>query len=64
MSNKQAMEKLLSLWKQWDREDKKLPRGYAKWVEIFKNLKSIRKWATQDRLRDTGIIDFGKKNSK
>ena len=64
MSNKQAMEKLLSLWKQWDREDKKLPRGYAKWVEIFKNLKSIRKWATQDRLRDTGIIDFWKEELK
>ncbi|MBI5416553.1 S8 family peptidase [Candidatus Poribacteria bacterium] len=60
MSNQQAMEKLLSLWKKWDNEDKKLPRGYAKWLEIFKNLRSIRKWDTKDRLRDTGIENFWK----
>lgn len=64
MSNKQAMEKLLSLWKQWDKEDKKLPYRYGKWVEIFKHTKSIRKWDIQDRLRDTGIIDSWKEELK
>lgn len=54
MSNKQAMEDLLGLWKKWDKEDKKLPRS---WAEVFKHTKSIRKWDIQDRLRDTGIID-------
>ncbi|NCO68576.1 MAG: S8 family peptidase [Nitrospirae bacterium] len=62
MSNKQALEDLLGLWKKWDKEDKKLPRGYAKWLEIFKHTKSIRKWDIQDRLRDTGIIDSWKKD--
>lgn len=60
MSNEQAMEKLLNLWKQWDKEGKKLPWGYTTWETIFKHIKSIRKWDIQDRLRDTGIIDFWK----
>lgn len=60
MSNRHAMDKLLSLWNQWDSGDKKLPRNYGKWAEIFKQLKTIRKWDIQDRLRDTGIIDFWK----
>lgn len=61
MSNKQAMEKLLSLWQQWDSVDKKLPRPYGKWADIFKQTKTLRRWDTQDRLRDTGIIDYWKK---
>ncbi|MBV6519203.1 MAG: hypothetical protein DCC43_09165 [Candidatus Brocadia sp.] len=60
MSNKQAIDKLLSLWTQWDSGDKKLPRPYGKWTEIFKQTRIIRKWDTQDRLRDTGIIDYWK----
>ncbi|MCR4292556.1 MAG: hypothetical protein NUV76_06750 [Candidatus Kuenenia sp.] len=60
MSNKQAIDKLLSLWKQWDSGDKKLPRPYGKWTEIFKQTRTIRRWDTQDRLRDTGIIDYWK----
>lgn len=60
MSNKQAIDKLLSLWNQWDFGDKKLPRPYGKWVEIFKKIKTIRKWDIQDRLKDTGIINYWK----
>lgn len=60
MSNKQAIDKLLSLWNQWDSGDKKLSRPYGKWTEIFKQTRTIRRWDTQDRLRDTGIIDYWK----
>ncbi|HLC14814.1 MAG TPA: S8 family peptidase [Thermodesulfovibrionia bacterium] len=60
MSNKQAIDKLLSLWNQWDSGDKKLPQNYGKWAEIFKQTKTLRRWDTQDRLRDTGIIDYWK----
>ncbi|MBN2092983.1 S8 family peptidase [candidate division KSB1 bacterium] len=60
MSNRQAIDKLLSLWHQWDSGDKKLPRPYGKWVEIFKQTRTIRRWDTIDRLRDTGIIDYWK----
>jgi len=58
MSNKQAIDKLLSLKNQWDSGDKKLPRPYGKWAEIFKQVKTLRKWEIQDRIRDTGIIDY------
>ena len=61
MSNRQAIDKLLSLWNQWDAGDKILPRPYGKWVTIFKQVKTIRKWDIQDRLRDTCIIDYWNK---
>ena len=64
MRNNQAIDKLLSLWNQWDSSDKKLPRPYGKWTEIFKQIKTIRKWDIQDRIRDTGIIDFWKEEIK
>ncbi len=60
MSNRQAIDNLLSLWNQWDASDKKLPKPYGKWAEIFKQIKTIRKWDTPDRLRDTGIINYWK----
>ena len=58
MSNKQALEKVISLWNQWDSRDKKLPRPYGKWGTIFKQVRTIRKWDIQDRLRETGIIEY------
>lgn len=64
MSNRQAIDKLLSLWNQWDADDKKLPWSYGKWAEIFRQIKTIRKWDTPDRLRDTGIIDYWKDELK
>lgn len=61
MSNKQAMEKVISLWNQWDSRDKKLPRNFGIWTQIFKCLKSVRRWDIQDRLIETGIIGYWKK---
>jgi hypothetical protein len=58
MSNKQAIIKIISLWTYWDSYEKKLPRNFAKWAEIFKQIKRIRKWDIEDRLRDTGIINL------
>ncbi len=60
MSNKQAMDELMSLWKQWDSKDKKLPRGYGKWAEIFRHIRSIRPWDIRDRLRETGVVEYWK----
>ena len=60
MSNKRAMEKVISLWNQWDSRDKKLPRPYGKWATIFRQVRTIRKWDIQDRLRETGIIEYWK----
>jgi hypothetical protein len=58
MSNRQSIDELLSLWKQYDSGDKRLPNRYGKWAEIFKQTRVVRRWDTQDRLRDTGIIDY------
>ena len=58
MSNSQAINKILSLWNSWDSIRKKLPSPYGKWIEIFKQIKTIRKWNIQDRLKDTGIINY------
>lgn len=60
MSNKQAIDKLLNLWNQWDAADKKLPRNYGIWADIFKQIKTIRKWDITDRVRDTGVEDYWK----
>jgi len=58
MSRKQAIDRLVSLWNQWDSEDKKLPYGCGAWVDIFKQTKTIRPWGIQDRLRENGIIEY------
>jgi hypothetical protein len=60
MSDRQAMEKLLSLQKSWDRPDKSFKRGYTKWKEIFRHIKNIRKWSVEDRIRETGLLDLWK----
>ncbi len=57
MSNTAALNQMLSLWKQWQKDSKcKLPRGLAKFKEIFAKLKTIRKWDVKDRLSETNII--------
>jgi hypothetical protein len=58
MSNRQAMNELLNLWRSWDDPQKRFKRGYGKWKEIFKQLKTIRPWDTRDRLIDTGVLEF------
>ena len=57
MSNQQAMSNLLSEWHKWPDNKDALPK---KWVEIFSQLKKIRKWDIQDRLRETGVEKYWK----
>lgn len=64
MSNRKAIDKLLSLWNQWDSGDKKLPNRCGKWAEIFRQIKTMRRWDTPDRLRDTGVIEYWKDELK
>lgn len=58
MSNRQAMNNLLSLWRKWDSEKKKLEHNFGKWAEIFKYLKTLRKWDISDRINETGILKY------
>ncbi len=57
MSNQQVMSNLLSEWNKWPNNKDVLSK---KWVEIFSQLKEIRKWDIQDRLRETGIEKYWK----
>jgi len=57
MSNQQAMRDLLSKWNKWPDNRDVLSK---KWVEIFSQLKDMRKWDIQDRLRETGIEKYWK----
>lgn len=57
MSNRQAMDELLRLWNSWNDSGKRFERGYGKWKEVFSQLRKIRQWDTQDRLKETGILE-------
>ncbi|MDX9857933.1 MAG: S8 family peptidase [candidate division Zixibacteria bacterium] len=61
MSNQGAIDELLRLWQQWD-SNRRLPRGYQKWSEIFSYLRDIRRWDVSDRLRETGVIEYWRTN--
>jgi len=61
MSNRQAMERILRLWGQWDSQ-RRLPDGYQKWSEVFSNLRALRPWDVQDRLRETRVLEYWQEN--
>jgi hypothetical protein len=54
MSNEAALTQLLSLWTLWA-SDKRLPPEFRSWRDVFANLREIRRWGTEDRLRETGL---------
>jgi hypothetical protein len=58
LSNQEALGKMLSLWERYRKSAKeKFDRGLNKWREVFKRLKTIRCWGTEDRLRETGLLE-------
>jgi len=52
-TNQKAFQQLVRLWKNKDL----LPRGYAKWRDVFLLLRDLRFWSAQDRLEETGVLD-------
>lgn len=59
LSDRRAIEELLSLWRQYGQNpDMTFMRGWAKFRDLFRLLKDIRYWDTQDRLRNTGILEY------
>ncbi|MEB3301371.1 MAG: S8 family peptidase [Cyanobacteriota bacterium] len=53
-TNQTAFQQLVRLWKNKD----SLPRGYTKWGDVFLLLRDLRFWSVQDRLDETGVLDF------
>ncbi len=58
MTNQRALNELLSIWQKFtSNPNVKLERGLGKFKELFKHLKTIRKWDIQDRLHETGVLE-------
>lgn len=55
-TNQQALQQILSLWSTWT-ADRPLPRGLAKWGDVFAQLRDVRPWGVRDRLIETGVLD-------
>ncbi len=59
LSNYQALQEMLSLWTRYSEEpDMVFQRGLKKFRDVFKYLKDIRRWSVEDRLYDSGIIEY------
>jgi hypothetical protein len=58
MSDRRAVEELLSLWERYRRDEKvKLEKNLNPWREAFKHARTIRSWGPEDRIRDTGLLE-------
>ncbi|MFA6618575.1 MAG: S8 family peptidase [Candidatus Neomarinimicrobiota bacterium] len=61
MSNQRALEEMLSLWKRYAEDsDMVFQRGLTKFRDVFLNLKKIRRWSLEDRIEESGVIEFWK----
>ena len=55
-TNQAALKQMISLWKDWW-SGTKLRRGLGKWKTLFEQLRDVRHWDVQDRLRETGVLE-------
>jgi hypothetical protein len=58
MSNATAVAQLLSLFQGWQRDpDITFERGLGRFKTAFQQLRAIRRWSAEDRVRDSGLLD-------
>jgi hypothetical protein len=58
MANRRAITELLRLWGSYQANpDQPFRRNLNRWRELFTRLRTLRLWNTDDRLRDTGLLD-------
>lgn len=58
MSNARAVDELVRLFELWqDDPSTKFDRGLNSLKQVFGLLRSIRRWDTQDRIRETGLLE-------
>lgn len=63
MSNQRALDELLSLWTQYSHNPQmKFRRGFSGFKSLFNKLKDVRRWGIQDRLLETGVIEYWKQD--
>ena len=56
-SNQNGLSRIHSMWKNY-KADKSLPYGSTKWRDVFTYIKDIRYWNKNDRVEETGILDY------
>lgn len=57
LTNHEALNELLSLWRRYISNTQQFPRGFAPFKDVFSRLKDIRKWGIQERFIDTKVIE-------
>ncbi len=60
LSNRQALAEIKTLFDSW-KNNEEPPQLTAPWKNLFSRLHDVRFWDVEDRLRDTGIIDYWEK---
>ena len=57
LSNQQALQEMLSLWKRYKNNPQMtFDLGLTKFRDVFLHLKDIRRWDARDRLEETGVL--------
>ncbi len=58
MTNARALTQLINLFNQWQSNpDMKFDRGLTRFKYVFEQLRAIRRWGPEDRIRETGLIE-------
>nr|EIA3114431.1 S8 family peptidase [Vibrio cholerae]ELC9718581.1 S8 family peptidase [Vibrio vulnificus]GHY73151.1 S8A family peptidase [Vibrio cholerae]GHZ28180.1 S8A family peptidase [Vibrio cholerae] len=59
LSDREAIRQLLSLWRKYGTTpNMAFGEGWAKYRDLFQHIKDIRYWSTEDRLRNTGVLEY------
>ncbi len=56
-TNAEALRQLLSLWNRYTKGEA-FAHGFGAWKKVFAHLKDVRFWSAQDRIGETGVIEF------
>jgi hypothetical protein len=57
-TDRRGLEAIARLWSDYQAsEGKRLPHSFGKWRDLFSQLRQVRFWDTEDRLRDTGLLE-------
>jgi len=59
MSNQRALQQLLSLWQRFQ-ANQRMESGFSAFTALFKHLHDVRLWSPEDRLLETGVIEYWK----
>jgi len=61
-TNRQAMTQLVSLFNSWNGNKNNLEIGFKSLHDLFLQIKDIRFWNEEDRLKESGILDIWNEN--